>query len=389
MIWTMFFKDCLELLRDKKHLLITIFLPIIITPLLIFGVGYLQSQTLIKQATKALTYHLDEQVPFAALRTLLDSNSAFEAKDNGSVEAVRLGELDLLITVTASTPVYAVDVTYKETDTEFSKINRLQRLIAPLSDQLTEESLGNLGVDNESIYSALNPIQLQQQNVITNKENVTDLWGNILPFFICLWIIASATGTSSDLVAGEKERGTLETLLITPIPLNSLIGGKWLVLTFFSWMTGILTFLSLWFSLVIVANVTGNEFITNMVGAISIGAIIGGIIVILPTASLICAVFFVSASISQSFKEAQSYASGLMLIFFIPLIATMSGSYELNMAYSLIPIMNSSLAFSAILQGTFNLAFIIPIFLSNALVSMAILTFSLIMFRSEKVLSRR
>jgi sodium transport system permease protein len=190
-------------------------------------------------------------------------------------------------------------------------------------------------------------------------------------------------------VAGEKERGTLETLLISPVPLLAMVAGKWITVTLSSWFAGVLTLLSLWGSALALSAYVGSVELSEMVLSMSIGTLLVGFIAMLPTAGLVSAIFLVSGSIASSFKEAQSYASGLMMLLFIPMFATLGGTVELSFKTSMIPIMNTSLIFTEMLKGTLELGFLFPAIAVNCIAIFATLTFAMSLYRSETVLKRQ
>jgi sodium transport system permease protein len=129
--------------------------------------------------------------------------------------------------------------------------------------------------------------------------------------------------------------------------------------------------------------------LSEMVLSMSIGTLLIGFVAMLPTAGLVSAIFLVSGSVASSFKEAQSYASGLMMLLFIPMFATLGGTVELSLKTALIPIMNTSLIFTEMLKGTLDGVFIIPAVAINCLAIFAILTFAMSLYQSEAVLKRQ
>jgi sodium transport system permease protein len=393
MISTLFFKELREMLRDRKHLLVTILLPIFVTPLMMFGVGALQASAQQERDQEVLRYTLIESITLPGLRDQLAENPrldevALDAIGN-TQEAITQGELDFAIQISRDNDQYQVNVDYKDTAIGQSKVARIRAILDTLADNIIADRLNQIGVEQDKVDALLTPIVLQDNNLASRQENIGQALGSFLPFLIVIWMISSAIAISSDLVAGEKERGTLETLIISPVPLLDMVVGKWLVITLAAWFAGMLTLVSLWGATAVIGLVINNSDFNELLSVFSFLTVMVAAVVMLPTAGLVSAVFFVSASFAQSFKEAQSYASGLMLLFFIPMFTTISGALELNGPTSLLPIMNTSLAFTELLKGTLAFGYVIPIVVSNALVIFAVLVGAVALYRSERVLARQ
>ena len=393
MIWVVFLKECKELIRDRKHLLATILLPILITPMLMFGVGMLQAKATMDQESKKITFILQEESVLAGLSDALAMSGEFiDASADltmSPTEAIQAEVLDLNIHVDFVNGVYRITVDHKDSVMGASEMRRFKQLLSVMSDELVTLNLVNIGVAEENVETLLNPITVIENDLATKQEQMGEILGSILPFMIIVWMISSATAVSSDLVAGEKERGTLETLIISPVPLLAMIAGKWITVTLSSWFAGVLTLLSLWGSALAMSAYVGSVELSEMVLSMSIGALLIGFIAMLPTAGLVSAIFLVSGSVASSFKEAQSYASGLMMLLFIPMFATLGGTVELGLKTALIPIMNTSLIFTEMLKGTLDGVYIIPAVVINCLAIFAILTFAMSLYQSEAVLKRQ
>ncbi len=392
MMWTVFSKEVKELMRDRKHLLVTILLPILITPLMMYAVGALQAKAVMDSEAEVLSYMLIQDVELPGFTQALLEDDLLESVAGldlqSATNAIKNETLDLLIFMTGSYKQTTIDVTYKQTGLTDSKLERIEDITSQLNAELVAENLFHYGVKNDGVEKFLNPILVTSNNAATKQESLGQALGGFLPFLIIIWILSSAIAISSDLVAGEKERGTLETLIISPVSLLSMISGKWLAIALTAWMAGVLTLLSLWGSAMVLAGMIDADIMEDLLTALSPAALVSGIIITLPTAGLVAAVFLVSGSVAQSFKEAQSYASGIMMLFFIPLFATISGTIDLSIKTSLIPIMNTSLAFTEILKGTMDMRFIVPIVISNSLVIFAVLAGAVALYKSERVLAR-
>lgn len=393
MIWVVFFKECQELLRDRKHLMVTLLLPILLTPLMMFGVGLLQAKAQEEKAVETLTYWLEDSTSIPGLAAALASNETLLMAEAPPVDipmAIQNGTLDYYLLPERREGQWVVVMQFKESELYDARRDRIKEIIDSLNEEIVIDNLRELGVPSEHVEQVLTPLKLELENLTTNRENFGEVLGSFLPFLIIVWIISAAIAVSSDLVAGEKERGTMETLLISPVPLLAMIGGKWLSITLFSWFAGVMTLVSLWGSaLVALMIVSSGDVLFELITALSWGAVVLGCILILPAAGLISAVYLVTGSLASSFKEAQSYASGLMVVFFIPLFATFGGTIEPTNLTAIVPIMNTALAFKGMLAGTAEPLFLMLSVASNSLGIFATLVLAKALYNSERVLSRQ
>jgi sodium transport system permease protein len=361
--------------------------------MLMFGVGMLQAKAAMDQESKKIAFVLEEESVLVGLRDALTTSNEFYDASAGLTmspkEAIQAEVLDLNIHVAFSDKVYRIMIDHKDSVMGASEMRRFKQLVSELSDDLVTTNLVNMGVAEENVETLLNPISVVENDLATKQEQLGEILGSVLPFMIIVWMISSATAVSSDLVAGEKERGTLETLIISPVPLLAMITGKWVTVTLSSWFAGVLTLVSLWGSALAMSAYVGSVELSEMVLSMSIGTLLIGFVAMLPTAGLVSAIFLVSGSVASSFKEAQSYASGLMMLLFIPMFATLGGTVDLSLKTALLPIMNTSLIFTEMLKGTLDTVYIVPAVAINCVAIFAILTLAMSLYKSETVLKRQ
>lgn len=391
-LFTVFAKELQEVMRDQKHLLVTLVLPILLTPLMIFGVGYLQYDTQTKKEQAVHQYAWQNDNFSEALENLLAEDAQFERLADSTMEEASIniaaGTLDLLLASSPTETGIKLTISHKGSGPNSAALKHIKAKIKQFEAHWVDQKLVALGVAPENTESFLAPIELTLIDYASEQENLGELLGSLLPFLIIIWMFSSATAISSDIVAGEKERGTLETLLISPANLLQLIIGKWLTVTLFSWCSGALTLFSLWVSAVVLVQLSNSADLLAMVQLISPVAITLAVLALFPVAGLISAILFVGASYANSFKESQTYASGVMLVLFIPIFATLGGGLELNLKTSLIPVVSNSLIFTEMLKGTVNFWLIIPASLANFALIFVVLVLAMAMYRSETIFSR-
>ena len=235
----------------------------------------------------------------------------------------------------------------------------------------------------------LNPDEVL--NIITVEENMIEqdnYFANYIKnyafLFIMMAITVSATYPATDTTAGERERGTLETLLTFPIKSKDIIVGKFLGVTVSSIITGIISLLLAIVSLVVTKNMFSiYEGIDVMFSPITI---VFAVIVIIAYSFFISGLCIAIASTSKTFKEAQSALTPLTFISFFPgMIAFMMGITSTPIL-SIVPFLNFTLIFTDINNGTIDLLNIALMTISTIVYISLVLAYIIKQYKSEKVL---
>ena len=173
------------------------------------------------------------------------------------------------------------------------------------------------------------------------------LWSKILPVMLLIWALTGAFYPAVDLCAGEKERGTLETLLSAPAQRSEIVLGKLLTIMLFSATTAVLNLLSV--------GVTGWLVLTRTLGFGSPPptAALWLALALLPVSALFSALCLALAAFARSSKEGQYYLMPLLLITFPLAVLPMAPGVELNLGNSLIPITGVVLLLRSLLEGNY------------------------------------
>lgn len=195
-----------------------------------------------------------------------------------------------------------------------------------------------------------------------------------------------------DLTAGEKERGTIETILCSPVSRTHLVLGKFLMVLTASIATSVLAITSMAASFGI-----GKKLLLGaMPGAadaalqitITGKAMAAIFFVVLPLAVFFSAALLALSLFAKSFKEAQSYISPLMIVVVLPAVAALLPGVELNATLAFIPVLNTSLVSKEIITGTYHWGLIAIIFLSSSIYAGAAIAIAVKLFQREDVLFR-
>jgi sodium transport system permease protein len=246
----------------------------------------------------------------------------------------------------------------------------------------------------------IKPFDVRRENVAPPEKVGGNLFGGIVPYVIIILCFTGAMYPAMDLTAGEKERGTMETLLCSPVARVDLVLGKFLMVLTGSLGAMAMSMVSLGITAVLAGVlVTGGQGAPVPSQAAAAGAgspipmidpvgLIGVIAMIFPVAVLFSAVLFTISLFAKSYKEAQSYVSPLLIVVLMPAMVGLLPGIELNVQLALVPILNLSLVCREMLSGVWHWNYIAIIFASSCVYAVAALLLSVRMFNREDVIFR-
>ena len=197
-----------------------------------------------------------------------------------------------------------------------------------------------------------------------------------------------AMNPAMDLTAGEKERGTMETLLCCPAARTDIVLGKFLMVLTGSLAAMACSLLSMGITIAAVGASLGGR--TGAPGGfaptIDTVGILGVMALVIPVAVLFSAILLTVSLFAKTMKEAQTYAAPMIFVVILPAILGMLPGVELNYRLALVPILNISLVCKEMLSGVWHWGYIAVIFGSTALYAALALAVAVRMFRREDVI---
>ena len=194
-------------------------------------------------------------------------------------------------------------------------------------------------------------------DVADEKWKQAATWSKILPFIVMIWSLTGAFYPAVDLCAGEKERGTFETLLSSPAKRSEIAIGKLLTVISFSMTTSLLNLLSMGFTGVFVVSRLGQNFggaeMQASLGMPPLSSIFWLLLALVPISALFSAVALAAASFAKSSKEGQYYLVPLMMISMPLMMLPMMPAAKLDLGSSLIPVSGLMLMLRGLIEGQY------------------------------------
>ncbi len=389
-------KELRDLLRDRRTIVSMIVVPVLVIPLLMLVFGGISIKMVRKAAEErakvmilgetnapAIAARLRELkrlevVPARADYTNLISNREIRA-------AVEIPDA-FLAALDSETPAEVRIYHYQgEIKSQFGA-----DAIRDFFNQVRDEAVSNRLAKAQLTPEVLKPFSVTKTNVAPPKKVGGNIIGGIIPYVIILMSLTGAMYAAIDLTAGEKERGTIETLLCSPVSRTQIVLGKFLMVLTAALATTSLSLASMGGSVVLgsslLASATGGEIKLPIVVDFSGLAMV--FVMMVPILVMFAALLIALSLFARSSKEAQSYVSPLMIIVIIPSVAGMLPGVELNGILALVPVLNISLVSKEILSGTLHWDHLGLIFLSSSAYAAAALWFAVWQFQRESVLFR-
>ena len=369
-------KELREVFRDKKSLAMMLIIPVLI-PLIIIGMSALfESET----STDVNTYNkigFNYELSDIELEILDSLEIDYSINDTDALEE-KFNKQEINSYITKENNHYVIN--YDSANIESSGSASLaESFLETYKSVLEENYLSNNNVD----VSEFNNLLTYEEKTQEQQNYFANYIVNYAFLFILMAITVSATYPATDATAGEKERGTLETLLTFPIKSKDIIIGKLLSVTLSSIITGVLGLILSVLAILYVGNTYDIYSGTELLNA---PIIIYALIIIIAYSIMISGLCIAIASMSASFKEAQSALTPLTFIAFFPGMIVFMIDISNNAILSLIPFINFSMIFTDVTNNNLNILYLILMFISTIVIITIVITYIIRQYKSEKIL---
>ena len=188
---------------------------------------------------------------------------------------------------------------------------------------------------------------------------IGELVGGFLPYIFIAFGFMGCMYPAIDLFTGEKERGTIETLLTTPVSRWKFLIGKMLVIILSGLMASFFALLGLFLSINFMDIIPDPEIMNVVNQILSIGFVLKLFLLLLPLTVFFAGIMIPIAVYTKTFKEAQSIIAPLNIIVLLPAMAGLFPGIELNVQTALIPILNIVLTTKGLIGGTIDYSLLI------------------------------
>lgn len=374
-IKSLYKKEMLDILRDKKTILVMILIPLVVYPLLFFGTMMIATQVLSNQETATYRIAFEQIDGKEEIQSVMAEEEEkmgylfemVEVKDAG--QALQQGKIDAYLTQSEKNGQIAYEIQYLSTGSASSTAaDHMMTVLEDYREQLRMDAVEQAGMD---ITTVLYPITATQTDHASNEENFGQLLGAILPFLLVVSILMGAIYPAIDATAGEKERGTLETLLTLPVSNMQLIFSKFLAVSTVASVSALLNFISVGIFGTYMYQTMGiggaRKFSIDLAGFVP--ALLVMLLCILAFAMFMSALCLCICIFAKSFKEAQNYVSPLMIVVMLVSYIGFLPDLSLDSTYAVVPIANIVLLVKNIFSFHYTFGNLFLVLLTNVVYS--------------------
>ena len=371
-IWTVTSKELLDFVRDWRTLAAMLLVPLILFPIIFVAVPMFLQGEAEELGEYSLSVKLlveeGEGRPDALIQLLNStsviveySNTTFDKnkslsnhtylRDEASL-SIRNGEFDAILLLRNGVGNASENweyVIFSDSTDELSREARTRLLdqINIWEDEIIDSTLSQNQLERVDVYDPVSwDGTVQGADIATSGEQAAFTFALFVPFIISLWTATSAVQPSIDLTAGERERGTLEALLTTPIARSDLMWGKWLAVAIIASASVLLQLIGLFVAIRFLAAGVLSPPSVSLVGWILF------VVTILLFAIFVVAVEMAVAMRARSVKEAGSTLGPMVILFIGPaLFAQFVNMENIEAWWFIAPIFNICLGMRASLLG--------------------------------------
>jgi len=255
-----------------------------------------------------------------------------------------------------------------------------------------QQAIGQKHLSDSMVpVDVLRPFEIDAVELAGEQQKEAAAWSKILPMMLILWALTGAFYPAIDLCAGEKERGTLETLLCSPAEREEIVTGKMLTVMLFSLLTSLFNLLSVGATgLFVMGQLGGMAGGLPALGMPPVSTLAWMALALIPISVLFSALCVALASYARSNKEGQYYLMPLMMTVLPLVLLPMNPAMDLTLGNSLIPISGLMLLLRSLLEGEYAriLPYIVPVLLVTATCCWIAVRWAVDQFNREDVLFR-
>lgn len=390
--WTVFWKELREVLRDRRVLFSTVVSPLLFTPLLLWGIGLMVQQRV--ESARKVT------IPTAVVAPRGGEGFLQTLEENG-FRLERVAERERAEAMLRQRQVWAVLLLDEQFDERLQNestakvvvlfdplnessreaVQRVKTLTDQLSAQWVQQRLAQRFIGAEFTQ----PLALVTQPIETENPVGNLFLSIILPYVIVLSGFFGAVSPAFDLIAGEKERGTLETLLAAPASRRQVVWGKFLTVATVCMVAALFAMLGMLLAFSLPAS---SHLFAEQVGKFNLPplALAALLITLLPLSVFYAAILTIISTFARNQKEAQTYLIPLSTLVVLPAVASMFARTESGLWLAGVPILNSAMIIKQVLTGVLDPAFVTISLLASALVAVVSLHVATWLFERETIL---
>ena len=384
-------KEFGEIFRDRRTVFSVIISPLLITPALFAVMGLVIRGQVEKTRTETVTVGLVgwERAPELAEQLSkvpnikLQAVSAAEAPElvrMGKIRAVAILPPKARALLEQAEPVPVTILIDAGRDISRSAGDRIKHAFDKVGGSIVETRLRKANLPQATIH----PFEMKETPIKSGGSAGTFMLAMFLPYILALSSFAGGMYAANDQVAGEKERGTLETLLASPASRREIVLGKFLAVAGVCLVSSLLAVVGL--MIPFYSGIKAFNWLSQ--GGANLGgqAIAAIVLVQIPLAVLFAGILLAISTYARNQKEAQTYQGPLLMAVLLPAMMSMMIGTDAGRALSLVPILNATMVLKQALSNSLDPVFVAAAVASSVVYAAIALLFATRLFQKESVL---
>lgn len=414
-------KEMLDVFRDKKTVLMMLVIPIILYPLIFIGI--MQLMTFISSSMEEQNYKIVVEVEDEGrfLHKLEEFRQDGEETAQGGArtdreeaepvteETADEEEQSYEITIVAADSITDYEAALNEEEIDAYVLGRVKDgrlqydvyylssvnnssyaaglvmdVFDALKEDLSRQMIAEEGLDVQAVFE---PIAYERQDIASSEQSIGSIMGSILPFMLVVSLLMGTMYPAIDTTAGERERGTLETILTLPVTNRQLIVSKFITVAVIGMVSALLNILSMgaitfyMYKMMDMQADMGSFDLAKFIPAIFVC-----ILTVFAFSLFISAVAMCITSFAKSYKEANNYITPLMLVVMFVGYIGFIPNIELTQTMAMVPVANICLLIKNMLLFKVDYAAIAMVLLSNVAYAVIAIMFLSKIYDSEAIL---
>lgn len=350
MILVIFKKELLDILRDHRTIIAMILIPFLLFPVLMGVATKFMRLAAKEKLTKTLNVGLVTNGNAEEFRHMLQNRDDIKVIEDITVDScqtlIKSQRLDAAIVFEPDFDKHVsnlltgkISIYFESTEEKSLELKRLLNLLHKFKLNLRVIRFKRLDLDK----STFKTVEIKVYNLTQSNEKLAISISGVISYIFIIFCFLGCMYPAIDLAAGEKERGTLETLLTSPVSNFQILIGKFLVVVLAGILSAVISVLGLYVGILFMREIP-HELVQSIIGVLEFKSLALSISFLVPLSAFIAGIVLSLSLFAKSFKEAQSIINPCLFVFLIPAFVASIPEMSLNASTVFIPILNAILA---------------------------------------------
>ncbi len=391
----LFSKELTGAVRDRRTLFLTVFFPLIFYPLVLSVIGQFNEAERVRYESLVPTILVVDRSEDETFGAELRGDATLHWRAVGSIDEGLVGlkaddgHVLMVVEKEAGGEGVGLEVTlYYDQADPFAPIaaSRVRGFLEAYLQRVVGEKLDALGYDIDELTP---PLTVETRDVATGESLGRMILSRLLPYFMVLAILTGAMGLGAEITAGEKERSTIATLLVSQLSRTEIVLGKFLAVLTVSLTSSILSAVGLLIGVRFFGGgLTPSGVSGTAVFRLDLPALGWMLVVLVPLAVILASLVIIVGTYARSQKEASTYLLPIYMVIVLVGMMSMTGGITFEGARYLIPVANALYALQGIIAGNLVASNIVYTLIANVVCGAVLIAAAVRLFKREAVLFR-